>query len=141
MDLEALCELTIVQLLEEHNRLAGDQAPHLKKWPSEDKVGLATKIVELKDAERKKRSARTIKSAAYEHLLHTDYLDHSQRAVGFSYDVILAKLQEEFPDSSTTDKCLRWYAVQLNLDGAKMPWRPRRAPKRKKEKQDAVDKS
>lgn len=39
--------------------------------------------------------------------------------------------QEEFPDSSTTDKCLRWYAVQLNLDGAVMPWRPRRAPKRK----------
>lgn len=131
MDLEALCGLTIIQLLEEHNRLAGDQVPPLKKWPSEDKRGLAEKILALKDAERKKRSARTIKSAAYEHLLTVDYKDHSDRSVGLSYDNILAKLQEEFPDSSTTDKCLRWYAVQLNLDGAKMPWRPRRAPKRK----------
>lgn len=131
MDLEALCGLTIVQLLEEHNRLAGDAAPKLGKWPSDDKVGLATKIIELKDVERRRRSARTIKSAAYELLLKVDYADHSQRPVGFSYDAILAKLQDEFPDSSTTDKCLRWYAVQLNLDGAKMPWRPRRAPKRK----------
>lgn len=130
MDLEALCGLTIVQLLEEHNRLA-DQAGQLKKWPSDDKKGLAEKILELKDTERRRRSARTIKSAAYEWLLKVDYEDHSKRAVGFSYDHILGKLQEEFPDSSTTDKCLRWYAVQLNLDGAVMPWRPRRAPKRK----------
>lgn len=131
MDLEALCELTVVQLLEEHNRLAGDQVPHLRKWPSEDKRGLAEKIMELKDTERKRRSARTIKSAAYEWLLKVDYKDHSDRAVGFSYDHILGKLREEFSESATTDKCLRWYAVQLNLDGAKMPWRPRRAPRRK----------
>ena len=136
MDLEALCGLTIVQLLEEHNRLAGDQVPHLKKWPSEDKEGLAKKILELKDAERKRRSARTIKSAAYELLLKVDYEDHSKRPVGLSYDAILAKLQDEFPDSQTTDKCLRWYAVQLNLDGARMPWRPRRAPKRKPKKEE-----
>jgi len=132
MDLEALCGLTIVQLIEEHNRLAGDQAPQLKKWPSEDKKGLAEKIMELKDAERRRRSARTIKSAAYEWLLKTDYEDHSKRPVGFSYDHILGKLKDEFPESSTTDKCLRWYQVQLNLDGAILPWRPRRAPKRKK---------
>lgn len=129
MDLEALCELTIVQLIEEHNRLAGDGAK-IKKW-DRAKDGLAAQIVEMRDLERKKRSARTIKSAAYELLLQTDYLDHTQRPVGHSYDVILAKLRDEFPDSSTTDKCLRWYAVQLNLDQAKMPWRPRRAPKKK----------
>jgi hypothetical protein len=133
MDLEALCGLTIVQLLEEHNRLVGDdEARKLKGWKG-DKVELAKKIIELRDLDRKRRSARTIKSAAYEYLLQVDYLDHTQRPVGHSYDVILAKLREEFPDSSTTDKCLRWYAVQLNLDQAKMPWRPRRAPKRKKQ--------
>jgi hypothetical protein len=131
MDLEALCGLTIVQLLEEHNRLAGDQSPQLKKWPSDDKAGLAQKIVDMRDLDRRRRSARTIKSAAYELLLKVDYLDHTQRPVGHSYDVILEKLRDEFPDSSTTDKCLRWYAVQLNLDQAKMPWRPRRAPKKK----------
>ena len=128
MDLDTLCGLTVIQLLEEHNRLAGDQS--LKKWTGEKKE-LAEKIIELKDSERRKRSARTIKAAAYEWLLKVDYEDHSQRPVGFSYDHILAKLGDEFPDSSTTDKCLRWYAVQLNLDGARMPWRPRRAPKRK----------
>lgn len=135
MDLEALCELTVVQLLEEHNRLA-DQDSQLKKWAG-DKKELAEKIVALKDAERKRRSARTIKAAAYELLLKVDYLDHSQRPVGLSYDRILKELKDEFPDGTTTDKCLRWYAVQLNLDGARMPWRPRRAPKRK-EKTDAA---
>lgn len=132
MDLEALCGLTIVQLLEEHNRLAGDQAPRLTKWPSDDKAGLAKKIVEMRELERKRRSARTIKAAAYEWLLKEDYKDHAQRTVGFGYDRILEELRQEFPESETTDKCLRWYAVQLNLDGARMPWRPRRAPKRKK---------
>lgn len=134
MDLEALCELTVVQLLEEHNRLSPDEP--LKKWTGEKKE-LAEKIVALKEAERKRRSARTIKAAAYELLLKVDYLDHSQRPVGYSYDRILKELRDEFPDSTTTDKCLRWYAVQLNLDGARMPWRPRRAPKRK-EKTDAA---
>jgi len=131
MDLEALCGLTIVQLIEEHNRLVGDdQEKKIKTW-KDDKTVLAQKIVELRDLDRKRRSARTIKSAAYELLLQVDYPDHNQRPVGHSYDVILARLRDEFPDSSTTDKCLRWYAVQLNLDNARMPWRPRRAPKKK----------
>lgn len=131
MDLEALCGLTIVQLIEEYNRLVGDDEAHrIKKWDN-DKRKLAERVIELRDLERRRRSARTIKSAAYELLLQVDYPDHNKRPVGHSYDVILAKLHDEFPDSSTTDKCLRWYAVQLNLDQAKMPWRPRRAPKKK----------
>lgn len=130
MDLDALSGLTVVQLIEEHNRLAGDQVEHLKSW-ADEKSGLAKRVHDLRDAERKRRSARTIKSAAYELLLQVDYKDHSGRPVGHSYDTILASLKTEFPESETTDKCLRWYAVQLNLDGARMPWRPRRAPKRK----------
>lgn len=132
MDVEALSQLTVVQLLEEHNRLAGDDPERrLKTWKGTT-AELAEKVVELRDLDRRRRSARTIKSAAYELLLKVDYLDHTTRPVGFSYDVILDKLREEFPDAGTTDKCLRWYAVQLNLDSARMPWRPRRAPKRKK---------
>jgi len=120
-------KLTIVQLLEEYHRLApADESPQ-----TDDKKVIATRIVELRELERSRRSARTIKAAAYEWLLKVDYLDHAQRSVGFGYDRILEELSKEFPDSETTDKCLRWYAVQLNLDGAKMPWRPRRAPKRR----------
>ncbi len=138
MDLEALCGLTVVQLIEEHNRLVGDDpGKKLKAW-KDDKEPLAKRIIEMRDLERRKRSARTIKSAAYEHLLHEDYKDHTGRSVGYSYDVILEKLREEFPDGSTTDKCLRWYGVQLNLDNAKMPWRPRRAPKKKVKPDDKV---
>lgn len=127
--MEELSELTIVQLLEEHNRLS-EEGQRLKGW-SDDKEELVAKVVSLREAHRKRQSGRTIKSAAYELLLKTDYLDHTQRPVGFSYDVVLDKLRDEFPESGTTDKCLRWYAVQLNLDNARMPWRPRRAPKKK----------
>lgn len=126
-----LSELTVVQLLEEHNRLAGDdQDKRLKGWKgtTED---LVKRVLEMREADRKRRSARTIKSAAYELLLQEDYKDHTGRSVGFSYDVILDRLALEFPESNTTDKCLRWYAVQLNQDSAKMPWRPRRAPKKR----------
>jgi hypothetical protein len=133
--MEELSELTVVQLLEEHNRLV-DQEQRLKGWKG-GKEELVAKVMELREAHRKRQSGRTIKSAAYELLLKTDYLDHTQRPVGYSYDLILEKLRDEFPDSSTTDKCLRWYAVQLNLDNARMPWRPRRAPK-KKVKADAA---
>lgn len=136
--MEELSELTVVQLLEEHNRLVGDdQEKRLKGWKGTTSE-LAIRVVALRDLDRKRRSARTIKSAAYELLLQTDYLDHTKRPVGHSYDVILDKLRTEFPDSSTTDKCLRWYAVQLNLDQAKMPWRPRRAPKKKAKTDDPV---
>lgn len=133
--MEELSELTIVQLLEEHNRLVGDDAERrLKGWKG-SKEDLVARVLELRDVDRRRRSARTVKSAAYELLLKVDYTDHNNRPVGLSYDVILQRLKEEFPDGETTDKCLRWYAVQLNQDNARMPWRPRRAPrKRVKEK-------
>lgn len=132
MSLLDLSGLTVVQLLEEHNRLVGpDETKHLKSWKkkSDELVAL---VEGLRAEERRRRGSRTIKTAAYEMLLAVDYQDHNLRAVGFSYDEILRRLRDEFPESDTTDKCLRWYAVKLNEDGAKLPWRPRRPPKRKK---------
>lgn len=127
-----LSGLTAVQLIEEHNRLV-DQKDHLTRWKGA-KDALAAKVATLRGEEKKKRHvvARTIKQAAYEHLLSVEVKDHTGRDIGFSYEEILGRLRDEFPDCDTTDKCLRWYAVQLNTDGAKLPWRPRKPPKRRK---------
>lgn len=122
--------LTIVQLLEEHNRLSNPDG-QLTKWTGAKSL-LAESVTNLRDAERKARAPRTIKQAAYGLLLAVESSDHTGRPVGLPYDEILARLRDEFPDSETTDKCLRWYAVQLNTDGAKMPLRPRKPPKRRK---------
>jgi hypothetical protein len=127
-----LSGLTIVQLLEEHNRIAGVlEQETLQGWDKDRKV-LIDKLLVMREQEKRRRPARTIKAAAYSMLLEVDYEDHNKRPVGHSYDVILARLQDEFPDSNTSDKCLRWYAVQLNADQAKVPFRPRRMPKRVK---------
>lgn len=129
--MDDLSGLTTVQLIEEHNRLVGSEEKHLKAWKRE-KGELVALVQAMRDEDRRRRGSRTIKVAAYELLLATDYEDHTQRRVGFSYDEILRRLRAEFPECDTTDKCLRWYAVKLNEDGAKLPWRPRRPPKRRK---------
>lgn len=124
-----LGDLTTLQLLEEHNRM--NPLEPLKSWPDGDRKKLIDRLLVLREQEKKRKPSRTIKAAAYELLLEVDYKDHTDRSVGHSYAVILDKLHREFPESTTTDKCLRWYAVQLNADQAKVPWRPRRTPVRK----------
>ena len=124
-----LDDLTVVQLLEEYNRLSaeGDKLTGWKK----DKKTLAERVTKLR-ADRKP-SARPIKSAAYSLLLEVSYREPgTDRAVGLDYDEILRRVRDEFPGCSTTDKCLRWYAVRLNEEGVKLPYRPRRSPRRAK---------
>lgn len=123
-----LTGLTIVQLLEEHNRLAPKDG-RLSTWKGSKEL-LVERLEALRSAAR--RPQRTIKQASYEMLLLHDQDDHTGRSMGLSYEEILRRLREEFPDCETTDKCLRWYAVQLNTDGAKLPGRPRKPPARRK---------
>ncbi len=55
----------------------------------------------------------------------------TKRDTGLPYATILGRLQVEFPDATTTDKCLRWYQVKLNEHGLKVPFRPRRRAQKK----------
>lgn len=42
--------------------------------------------------------------------------DHpNARSVGFAYEFILKQIHEEFPGSTTSLKCLRWYMTQINI--------------------------
>ena len=84
-------------------------------------------IEKVKEAIKKARGTVTIKSVSVDLLMATDFTDNDGRAVGFSYDHILEKVLEQFPDANTTVKCLRWYATHLNKDtNVKMPIRPRK---------------
>jgi hypothetical protein len=51
---------------------------------------------------------------------------HQGRSVGLSYDEILTRVREEFPDCNTSVACLRWYCVQLRERGESVPMRPRK---------------
>ena len=54
-------------------------------------------------------------------------MDDAGKPIGFTYDHVLEKVLEQFPDANTTVKCLRWYNTKLNSDpNVKMPVRPRK---------------
>lgn len=92
------------------------------------------------------RLGRTIKARSIELLMSraknedgSDVKDRDGRSIGLSYADILAQLAVEFPESSTSPACLRWYVVHLRADATAegLPWpdlpqvRPRSGAKRK----------
>lgn len=116
-----LSEMTIKDLVALHNQQAG--AEQLTSWKGKKDL----LVEKVKEAIKKARGTVTIKSVSVDLLMATDFTDNDGRAVGFSYDHILEKVLEQFPDANTTVKCLRWYATHLNKDtNVKMPIRPRK---------------
>ena len=119
--MSALNEMTIKQLIEAHNAIEGVEP--IVAWKGRKDL-LVEKVTE---AIRKARGTQTIKSVADALLTAVDYVDDAGKPIGFTYEHVLAKVLEQFPDANTTVKCLRWYNTKLNSDpNVKMPVRPRK---------------
>lgn len=86
------------------------------------------------------RLKRFIRARSIELLQQVVRVNEDNRTVGYPYDEILNLLAVEFPESSTSAACLRWYVVHLwseadeeGLERPKMPqFRPRSKSKSKK---------
>lgn len=119
--MSALNEMTIKQLIEAHNAIDGVEP--IVAWKGRKDL-LVEKVTE---AIRKARGTHTIKSVSDALLTAVDYVDDAGKPIGFTYDHVLEKVLEQFPDANTTVKCLRWYNTKLNSDpNVKMPVRPRK---------------
>ena len=119
--MSALNEMTIKQLIEAHNAIEGVEP--IVAWKGRKDL-LVEKVTE---AIRKARGTQTIKSVSDALLTAIDYVDDAGKPIGFTYEHVLAKVLEQFPDANTTVKCLRWYNTKLNSDpNVKMPVRPRK---------------
>ena len=119
--MSALNEMTIKQLVETHNAIEGVEP--IVAWKGRKDL-LVEKVAE---AIQKARGTQTIKSVSDALLTAVDYVDDAGKPIGFTYEHVLAKVLEQFPDANTTVKCLRWYATHLNKDtNVKMPIRPRK---------------
>ena len=119
--MSALNEMTIKQLIEAHNAIEGVEP--IVAWKGRKDL-LVEKVTE---AIRKARGTQTIKSVSDALLTAVDYVDDAGKPIGFTYEYVLAKVLEQFPDANTTVKCLRWYNTKLNSDpNVKMPVRPRK---------------
>lgn len=119
--MSALNEMTIKQLIETHNAIAGVEP--IVAWKGRKDL-LVEKVAE---AIQKARGTHTIKSVSDALLTAVDYVDDAGKPIGFTYDHVLEKVLEQFPDANTTVKCLRWYNTKLNSDpNVKMPVRPRK---------------
>ncbi len=88
---------------------------------SAEKAGTAAEPKPTKP-KQKNESPRLVRVAAEELLLQDD--------PALSYADILGRIRDEFPESSTTIACLRWYAVRLRERDERVPARPR-APRKK----------
>ena len=121
--MSALNEMTIKDLIAKHNELVPDTAAHIVKWHGRKDL-LVEKVAGVVQAAR---GTLTIKSVSDALLTAIDYIDEAGKPIGFTYDHVLAKVLEQFPDANTTVKCLRWYNTKLNSDpNVKMPVRPRK---------------
>jgi hypothetical protein len=121
--MSALNEMTIKELIAKHNELVPDTAAHIVKWHGRKDL-LVEKVAGVIQAAR---GTLTIKSVSDALLTAINYIDEAGKPIGFTYDHVLAKVLEQFPDANTTVKCLRWYNTKLNSDpNVKMPVRPRK---------------
>lgn len=125
--------LTNAKLVEVYNGLIPKETDPLKAWKGKKEL-LVAKIEALQKAARPKPkkaevpSGRTIREVA-EGLLLEVVGERDGRKIGHTYEAILAKVLEEFPEADTTVACLRWYSVHLNREpNIKMPIRPRKRP-------------
>lgn len=78
----------------------------------------------------KKEKGPVIRVVAEALLLEVVTHDEDKRPYGHSYDTILSKIHEQFPEGKTSVACLRWYAVHMRERGERVPNRPRAAAKK-----------
>lgn len=83
------------------------------------------KVKEPKEVKPKQPSIRSVAEAL---ILEVVGLDENKRKVGHSYETILAKIREQYPEAKTSIACLRWYAVHMRDRGVLPPSRPRAVP-------------
>lgn len=134
--MSALNEMTIKELIAKHNELVPDTTAHIVKWHGRKDL-LVEKVAGVIQAAR---GTLTIKSVSDALLTAIDYIDEAGKPIGFTYDYVLAKVLEQFPDANTTVKCLRWYNTKLNSDpNVKMPVRPRKRTVKVDQPGQAVD--
>ena len=134
--MSALNEMTIKELIAKHNELVPDTAAHIVKWHGRKDL-LVEKVAGVVQAAR---GTITIKSVSDALLTAVDYIDEAGKPIGFTYDHVLAKVLEQFPDANTTVKCLRWYNTKLNSDpNVKMPVRPRKRTAKVVEQPHTID--
>ncbi len=87
-----------------------------KKTPAKKSKKTSTK--------KPKNQTNTIQKFAEELILKVAKEEKGIKT-GLPYKIILEKVQEKFPDCSTSLNSLRWYAANLNKDKSlKMPIRP-----------------
>lgn len=117
----ALNEMTIAQLVEKHNTLVAADA-QIDKWKGRKDL-LVEKVAGVLKATRGTKTIRSVSEALLIEVVKTE----DGKPIGRTYDDVLERVLAEFPDASTTVKCLRWYNTKLNSDtNVRMPVRPRK---------------
>lgn len=90
-----------------------------------DKAAEAAVNTSKKPKAEKKPKGPTIRSVAEALLVEVVGHDVDGRPLSHSYEVILEKIREQFPNAKTTVACLRWYAVHMRAEEIRVPQRPR----------------
>lgn len=83
-----------------------------------------------KEPKEKKEKGPVIRVVAEQLLLEVVTHDEDKRPYGHSYETILNKIHEQFPEGKTSVACLRWYAVHMRERGERVPNRPRAVAKK-----------
>jgi hypothetical protein len=118
--MSTLNELTIKQLVAQHDEIAGVEP--IGKWNGRKDL-LVEKVAAAMKAARGNKTIREVAEALLIEVAHTE----DNKPIGYPYDYVLERVLEEFPEANTTVKCLRWYNTKLNSDpNVKMPVRPRK---------------
>lgn len=77
------------------------------------------------EKKEKKEKGPVIRVVAEQLLLEVVSHDEDKRPYGHSYETILNRIHEQFPEGKTSVACLRWYAVHMRERGERVPNRPR----------------
>lgn len=131
--MSTLNELTIKQLVAQHDEIAGVEP--IGKWNGRKDL-LVEKVAAAMKAARGNKTIREVAEALLIEVAHTE----DNKPIGHPYDYVLERVLEEFPEANTTVKCLRWYNTKLNSDpNVKMPVRPRKKAVKVDKPGQAVD--
>lgn len=80
----------------------------------------------VKPAPLNRPRVTTIKQMAMDLLMAEVSRSDDDKAIGWTYEEILAKIKAAFPRCKTSIACLRWYAVHMRQDEFRLPLRPRK---------------
>lgn len=83
---------------------------------------------EKRQKDKKREGGQVIRVVAEELLMRVVDHDEDKRPLGMPYADVLAEIHRQFPDSSTSVACLRWYAVRMRERNLRVPNRPRARP-------------